>query len=81
MRAFWNMAPCSLIDRRFRDEYCLHFQGDGHTYETSVFFYGTIWCLIKEGCQIQEYSLTLIHSLVAESILIRVTDVVYSDSW
>jgi hypothetical protein len=30
MTVFWNVAPCSLveIDRRFRDSYCLHHQGD-----------------------------------------------------
>jgi hypothetical protein len=29
-RAFWDMAPCSLVrlDRRFRDAYCPHHQGD-----------------------------------------------------
>jgi hypothetical protein len=29
-RAFWDVAPCSLIgeDRRFRVAYCLHNQGD-----------------------------------------------------
>jgi hypothetical protein len=28
MTAFWNIAPCSLVDvnRRFRDAYCLHHQ-------------------------------------------------------
>jgi hypothetical protein len=31
MRAFWDTVPCSLvgIDRRFRDAYCLHLQGEG----------------------------------------------------
>jgi hypothetical protein len=30
IRAFWDMAPCSLVavDRRFRGAYCLHHQGD-----------------------------------------------------
>jgi hypothetical protein len=30
MRPFWDVAPCSLIeiDRRFRDAYCLHHQGN-----------------------------------------------------
>jgi hypothetical protein len=29
-RVFWNVAPCShvAVDRRFRDVYCLHHQGD-----------------------------------------------------
>jgi hypothetical protein len=31
IRAFWDVAPCSLaeVDRRFRGAYCLHRQGDG----------------------------------------------------
>jgi hypothetical protein len=29
MRAFWDIAPCSLvIDRRFRGAYCLQHEGD-----------------------------------------------------
>jgi hypothetical protein len=30
MRAFWGIAPCSLlgVDRRFRGEYCLNHQDD-----------------------------------------------------
>jgi hypothetical protein len=30
VRAFWDMAPCSLVevDRRFRGSYCLHHKGD-----------------------------------------------------
>jgi hypothetical protein len=30
MAVFWVVAPCSLveIDRRFRDAYCLHHQGN-----------------------------------------------------
>jgi hypothetical protein len=30
MTAFWDIAPCSLIevDRRFRGAYCVHHQGD-----------------------------------------------------
>jgi hypothetical protein len=30
MTVFWGVAACSLlqIDRRFRDAYCLHYQGD-----------------------------------------------------
>jgi hypothetical protein len=30
LRAFWDIAPCSLVgvDRRFRGAYCLHHQGD-----------------------------------------------------
>jgi hypothetical protein len=29
-RAFWDVAPCShvKVDRRFRNAYCLHHQGD-----------------------------------------------------
>jgi hypothetical protein len=33
MRAFWDVAPCSLVgvDRRFRGAYCLHYQdGEYH---------------------------------------------------
>jgi hypothetical protein len=30
MTAFWDIAPCSLVevDRRFRSAYCLHHQGE-----------------------------------------------------
>jgi hypothetical protein len=30
MAVFWDVAPCSLvdIDRRFRGDYCFHYQGD-----------------------------------------------------
>jgi hypothetical protein len=30
MTAFWDIAPCSLVevDRRSRDAYCLHHEGD-----------------------------------------------------
>jgi hypothetical protein len=30
IRAFWDVAPCSLVgvERRFRGAYCLHHQGD-----------------------------------------------------
>jgi hypothetical protein len=48
MTAFWNVAPCSLveIDRRFRGAYCLHHQialviEAVSTSETSVNFYVT----------------------------------------
>jgi hypothetical protein len=41
MAAIWNMAPCNLeeVDRRFRDTYSLHHQGD----RRSVYFYETTW--------------------------------------
>jgi hypothetical protein len=30
IRAFWDIAPCSLgVDRHFRGAYCLHHQGEG----------------------------------------------------
>jgi len=31
MRAFWDIAPCSLVgvDWRFRGAYCLHHRPDG----------------------------------------------------
>jgi hypothetical protein len=34
MAAFWDVAPCSLVDinQSFRDAYCLHHQGDHHLY-------------------------------------------------
>jgi hypothetical protein len=34
MAVFWDVAPCNLvdIDRRFRETYCLHHQGDGPNY-------------------------------------------------
>jgi hypothetical protein len=35
-RAFWDVAPCSLIgvDRRFRGTYRLHYQGDNSLFIT-----------------------------------------------
>jgi hypothetical protein len=47
---YWDLAPCSLVvDRRFRDEYNLHYQGlivltmqAVRKSETSVYFYETI---------------------------------------
>jgi hypothetical protein len=40
MIAFWNIAPCNLVemDRRFRRAYCLHHQGD----ESSTRLHGAI---------------------------------------
>jgi hypothetical protein len=34
MTAFWDVAPCSVVEvgRRFRDAYCLHHEGDGYSY-------------------------------------------------
>jgi hypothetical protein len=33
MKAFWDVAPCSLVevDRRFKGAHCLHHQGDDGT--------------------------------------------------
>jgi hypothetical protein len=46
IRAFWDIAPCSLgVDRRFRGVYCLHHQRD----ETSVYSNGITRCYIPEG--------------------------------
>jgi hypothetical protein len=46
MAVFWDVATCNLveIDRRFRDVYCLHYQGAGiavSTSETCMYFYQT----------------------------------------
>jgi hypothetical protein len=43
MAVFWVVAPCSLVDRRFRGPCCLHHQGDepARTSETLVNFYQT----------------------------------------
>jgi hypothetical protein len=62
--AFWDIAPCILveIDRRFRGAYCLHHQGDESSYclmmgavrisETSVYFNETTWRCIPESCNL-----------------------------
>jgi hypothetical protein len=55
VRAFWDIAPCSLgVDRRFSGAYCLHHQGDEWqdavcTSETSVYFNETTRCYIPVG--------------------------------
>jgi hypothetical protein len=65
LRAFWDIAPCSLVgvDRLFRGAYCLHRQGDYgfitmmmeavRTSETSVYFNETTRRYIPEGCHLQ----------------------------
>jgi hypothetical protein len=57
-RVFWNVAPCSHfeVDRCFRDEYCLHHQGDEgavSTSETPVNFEVTTWRYIPENSTLQ----------------------------
>jgi hypothetical protein len=62
--SFRDTAPCSLVggERRFRDVYWLHHQGDRRdggqvlTSETSVYFNKTTLCYIPEGCLIQDES-------------------------
>jgi hypothetical protein len=58
IRAFWDEAPCSLveIERRFRGAYCLHLQDDEcltmvaiRTTETSVYSNETTRRYIPEG--------------------------------
>jgi hypothetical protein len=58
IRAFWDVAPCSLIrvDRRFRDVYCLYHQGgDGgkQNSETSVYSKQTTQRYIPEDSNLQ----------------------------
>jgi hypothetical protein len=56
MTAFWNMAPCSLLEvvRRFRDAYCFHHLGNDSTEtpETSIYLYETIRRHNPEGCHL-----------------------------
>jgi hypothetical protein len=70
MTAFWNGAPCSLveIDRSFKDAYCSHSQGDDGdihplialmmeavgTSETSVYFHETTQRDIAESCHLHQ---------------------------
>jgi hypothetical protein len=53
MKAFWDIAPCSLVevDLRFRGAYCLHHQGDGGgARETSGCFNEGLRNYIPEEC-------------------------------
>jgi hypothetical protein len=61
MTAFWDVAPCSLMegDRRFRGVYCLRYQGfitvmmkAVRASETSVYFHETTRCYMPESCRI-----------------------------
>jgi hypothetical protein len=59
IRAFWDVAPCSLVgvDRRFRGSHCLHHQDDEsivtmeavRTSETSLYSNETTRRYIPEG--------------------------------
>jgi hypothetical protein len=65
IRAFWVVAPCSLVglDRRFRGAYCLHNQGDdihrstptrlnGATSQKTIIFIGlsdNVWTMRHTG--------------------------------
>jgi hypothetical protein len=51
--AYWDMAPCSLVevDRRFRGVYCLHYQG--HFPEAIRH--------IPEGCHFLKMKLFILH--------------------
>jgi hypothetical protein len=44
MTAFWNIAPCSLgrTERRFRGSYCLHYQCDEYSKETTRRYNGEV---------------------------------------
>jgi hypothetical protein len=61
MTAFWNTAPCSLVevDRRFRGAYCLH-QG---TSETFVYFNETTRSCIPESCPFNLASVFVVNTL------------------
>jgi hypothetical protein len=69
MAVFWDVATCNLveIDRRFRDAYCLHYQGAGiavSTSETCMYFYQTTGRNIPEDSYIHFNSyLSLIYLL------------------
>jgi hypothetical protein len=54
-RVFWNVVSCSRVevDRRFRDAYCHHHQGDHHRIpETSVHFNVTTRRYIPEDSKL-----------------------------
>jgi hypothetical protein len=65
MTAFWDIASCSLVgvDRRFREGFCLHHQGNIWalmsvmeavcTSETSFIFNENKWRYIPESCHLQ----------------------------
>jgi hypothetical protein len=57
MTAFWDVAPCSILelDRRFRCAYCLYHQGDRResTSDTSANFYETTRRNIPEDSHLQ----------------------------
>jgi hypothetical protein len=50
MTAFWDVAPCSLVEvyGRLRGSYCLHHQGDA-----SLCFIETTPRFIPERCHLQ----------------------------
>jgi hypothetical protein len=50
MKAFWNIAPCSLVGiyRSFRGAYCLHYHADDYA-KTSVDSEETIRRCIQKG--------------------------------
>jgi hypothetical protein len=60
-RVFWDIAPCSHVevDRRLRDAYCLHHQGDYavRTSETSVNFNVTTQRYIPKDSELRNCSL------------------------
>jgi hypothetical protein len=82
IRAFWDIAPCSLavVDRRFRGAYGVHrrpdYGGNPRISETSVYS-ETIWRYIPEGSNVAIYFFTTIHwTLLFQTsrVLIAVTN-------
>jgi hypothetical protein len=82
MKAFWDTAPCVLVeaDRRFRDAYCLHQQGDiaqmmtvVSASEASVNCYVTRRRTIPQGCHPLDYILLQDHlslSIVRKHVML-----------
>jgi hypothetical protein len=59
--AFWDIAPCRFVDRRFRGTYYIHGKGDEVlmmeavcTSETSIYFSETTRCYISVSYNAQD---------------------------
>jgi hypothetical protein len=61
MTAFWDIAPCSLIevDRHFRGAYCLHHQGDDIRDYTTQYPRRLFIVLMMEAVRTYEASVNL----------------------
>jgi hypothetical protein len=51
MSAFWDRAPCSVIeaDRRFRGVYCLHHQGIHHCDDRDSMHFWNVWVRLHDA--------------------------------